>query len=248
MSWAEVKKINSNMNVPLDESIGLKTDTPNANGSLHAKVGMFASMLTDLLYGFGWDTSESPGPKMPIVGNRALGYYGFVAAAEMIDGAALASAIGLSAGTAQYSDAGWLKWIEDGVIKFTALKPLRYNLSWNHINAVGAVFGTKTVTINGKTYKVRLMTGGDADPATVAGGEWNKIMYGVHKDQEPAWGQYTDADLVTGKGSHSWCQETMANNSADRVLRGAPGVTDFNGDAASGTSAIFGWRPVLELL
>lgn len=27
-----------------------------------------------------------------------------------------------------------------------------------------------------------------------AGGEWYIIMYGAHKDQGPAWDQYTDAD------------------------------------------------------
>lgn len=38
MSWAKVKKINSNMDVPLDESIGQKGDAASATGSLHGKI------------------------------------------------------------------------------------------------------------------------------------------------------------------------------------------------------------------
>ena len=37
MSWAEVKKINSDLSTPLDELIGAKTDAPDAEGSLHGK-------------------------------------------------------------------------------------------------------------------------------------------------------------------------------------------------------------------
>ncbi len=58
MSWAEVKKINSNMSVPLDELIGKKTDGADANGSLHGKIkscindgvpGVFFSPSSDVL-------------------------------------------------------------------------------------------------------------------------------------------------------------------------------------------------------
>src|SRR6056297_3426547 len=118
------------------------------------------------------------------------GYHGVVSSADLCDGSTLASNIGLSAGTLQYNDAGWLKFYvgpsadcnKDGVEKvlFIAKKTIRYDLSWNDIYNAGAVYGTgdygpansgsnvtqdAQVTIGGKTYKVRILTGSATDPA-----------------------------------------------------------------------------------
>lgn len=38
MSWAEVKKINSNLDTPLDELIGTDADPASASGSVHGKL------------------------------------------------------------------------------------------------------------------------------------------------------------------------------------------------------------------
>lgn len=197
------------------------------------------------------DYANTPGPTTFKAGGVMFGgYLGFTTATELISGTELASAIGLSAGTAQYSTDGWLKWMKAGKLMYVARKPQRHTISWDNINAVGAVFGTKTVVIQGKTYKVRLLTGGDASPASGAGGEWNEIIYGVHKDQEPNWDNYTDADIVvtSGDGRYSWCQETSASNSSDRVHRGYSSVTDFRTAPSSTVDGRFGWRPVLELV
>jgi hypothetical protein len=115
------------------------------------------------------------------------GYMGLVTSTELVDGVTLAADIGLTAGTAFNSDAGWLKFYvgpnadcnKDGVAKiiFIAKKTLRYNLSWNDIYLAGAVYGTgdngptgstpqnAEVMYGGVTYKVRLMTGSATDPA-----------------------------------------------------------------------------------
>lgn len=198
------------------------------------------------------DPAGLPGPQVLKVGTLDLGYFGFTFASELIGGNALASQIGLSAGTAQHDDAGWLKWVKDGKIMFVARKTFRYNLSWDQIDAVGAVFGTKTVSIGGKTYKVRLLTGGNANPASAAGGEWNLIMYGAHNDEFPAWDTLSDCGLHVhsdcGNGSYSWCQEVSASDSASRVYRGLSGVANFNTSTSSNAYASSGWRPVLEPL
>ena len=147
-----------------------------------------------------------------------------VPASEFITGAALASQIGLTAGTSQHSDAGWLHFELDGKTLYVAKKPYRHSVSWNQINAADAVFGTRTVVINGKTYKVRLLksspasgtmyTGSSAvfDPVEAYGSEWNRLMYPIHStvhidpdNPTPVSGeglhfgtlaQYTDTDLV----------------------------------------------------
>lgn len=197
------------------------------------------------------DPYGAPGPNELLAGTLDYGYFGTAAADELITGSALASSIGLSQGTAQFDDVGWLKFALDRKILFVACRTFRHSISWDAINAVGAVFGTKTVSIGGKKYKVRLLTGGNANPASVAGGEWNMLMYAVHQDEWPTWEHFTDRFLHThntcGNGSYSWCQETSSTDSAYRVYRGNTGVSNFSTNTSSYANDDCGWRPVLEI-
>ncbi len=204
------------------------------------------------------------------LGGGVTPFLGEMSASELITGNALASTIGLTAGTSQHSNEPWLHFELDGKTLFVAKKSYRHSVSWDHINARGAVFGTRTVTIQGRTYKVRLLTGADTNPTSVAVGynpigteesEWNRLLYNVHNGVHTntnnttppgEWPLYSDADLLVhynyGNGSYSWCQETHATNATLRVLRGFSGVTNFTSVTSSGTNAYFGWRPVLELI
>ena len=208
-----------------------------------------------LLVGLGSGTTDpygTPGQQELKFGTLESGYFGFVPSNDLINGNSLAQAIGLSSGTSQNSDAGWFKCSIDGRILFVAKKTLRNSISWDAIQSAGAVFGGARVMIHGKEYMVRLLTGGNYDPATTAGGEWNQIMYKLHKDFSALWGSYDDDDLLTnssyGDGSYSWCQETSAGKTPNRVTRGSSGVSGFYSNTASNSSANYGWRPVLELL
>ena len=198
------------------------------------------------------DPYNTPGPQTLKTGTLDFGYFGFVSAVELITGDDLALEIGLSPGTAQFSGEGWFKWAYNQKILFVAKKTFRHNLSWDQIHAIGAVFGTKTASIGGKTYKVRLLTGGNGQPASEGGGEWNMIMYGVHQNYLPPWDYYNDQDLQThnsyGNGSYSWCQETSSSDASRRVFRGGLGVSNFGTTTSSFAYTYLGWRPVLELL
>ena len=157
-------------------------------------------------------------------------FHGEVSTDNFITGEKLAEQICLTAGTAYNNTEPWLKFTgetKDGKITtmFVAKKPLRYNLSWDHINAVGAVFG-KEITIDGQTYKVRLMRGASENPSdpvgnrSAHGSEWNRMMLPIHEQAiDKTWaysayvedniepfthtlgngedGMYTDADLLT---------------------------------------------------
>lgn len=148
--------------------------------------------------------TTGPGPtSMQYDAATDTGYYGEVAAADLITGASLASAIGLSAGTAM-ADAGWLKFYvgpnadcnrgSSAYVLFAAKMPLRHSLSWDHINTARPVDGSgAAITIGDDSYKVRLFTGADADPSTYTLGtscadnpgensEWNALMYRIHED------------------------------------------------------------------
>ena len=198
-----------------------------------------------------------------------------VGASEFITGMELASKIRLTVGT-PIADAGWLHFEDtvDGKTKYISKKPLRRSISWDQLNAVGAVFGTATVVIKGLTYKVRLLSGANSNPATGSDGfdaphthgcEWNRLMYHISAKpfghvsntlasegiQEGDWASYSEADLVThnsgGSGSYSWCQET-GTTATTRVSRGSNGVSYLRLYASSSSAANYGWRACLELV
>jgi hypothetical protein len=216
------------------------------------------------------DLSGSPGSPYLISGTMQEGFFGEVSASELITGDALASACGISEGISQHSTAGWLKFAWQGNIQFVAKKTFRHSISWDAINAANCVYGNKTVSIGGLTYKVRLMKGVNEDPSTGFNktynhySEWNKLILPIHINAPSSWTypdnvnsptedwgiDFTDSDLMThydyGKGTFSWCQET--SSLSYRIARGNNGVSysvlyysTYAGDG-------IGWRPVLELV
>ena len=100
------------------------------------------------------DITNSPGPKTLIKGDTNAGFYGFVQPPEMgliksnpvgkqeFNGANLALAIGLSAGTAFNSDVPLMKHHYKGKVQFEPLTGYRHSLPWDSIYNAGAVFGT----------------------------------------------------------------------------------------------------------
>jgi hypothetical protein len=204
-----------------------------------------------------------------LASDGGVDWYGEVSSTELIDGVALASLIGLTAGIAQYSDAGWLYVGLDGTELLIAKRPLRYGLTWNHINEVNAVYGNRTIEINSQLYKVRLLKGANSDPTVNAegydvpsshGSEWNRIFYRLTNDtylnsqntkasegEFTHLARYSESDLLlyhsSGNGSYCYCQETSGSN---RVARGGMGVSFLSMRGAPTADSGRGWRPVLE--
>lgn len=87
------------------------------------------------------DYTQSPGSKYLLAGDRDAGFFGYVLSADFISGTALATELGITAGTAQNSDAPWIKYIVDGKIRFTPLKTFRHSIPWDAIYNAGAVYG-----------------------------------------------------------------------------------------------------------
>ncbi len=202
-------------------------------------------------------------------------FQGEVPVNELISGDALASLVGLSAGTSQFSGEPWLHFVDpiDGKTKYIAKKPFRHSLSWDQINAVDCVYG-KEVTIQGKQYICRLIRGANSDPYVGSSGydtegtwgsEWNRLMYPIcaltgnatydvfnpDGPQPGTWANYdqtNDLYLLTHDGRYSWCQETHSGNTNQRVYRGFNGVSRVNPVSSSVASSGYGWRPCLELV
>lgn len=185
------------------------------------------------------DFSIVHGSNTIVAGDSSYGFYGEVSATDFISGDDLASAIGLSAGTSQNSDAGWLKVVDGNKMLLIAKKTFRHTISWDNINAVNAVFGS-IVTIDGVKYILRLLSAA----------EWDRFMYPLHTshpNSAPVWASYSDSDLLVsssyGNGSYSW---TSTPQSSYRVVRGSSGVTYSSDKAPSSAGNTYGWRPVLE--
>ncbi len=181
---------------------------------------------------------DLPGPQTLAFGDEEGGYFGEVSSAEFISGDELCEMIGLTAGVAQNSDSGWLKYYNDNNINYVPKKTFRHSISWNDINAIGAAFGGRVVAIGNKIFAVRLLS--DA--------EWNKLIYPVHVDFGE-WAQFTDEELLVhynfGEGSRTW---TSTPSGTARITRGDYGVTYSYNSTPSSANSYFGFRPVLEFL
>lgn len=207
-----------------------------------------------------------PGPDVLVGGGAAEGFFGEVPVTELFSGDELAAAIGLTAGTSQHSTEPWLKFVIDGEIIYVAKKPYRHSISWDHINAVNAVYNDTNAHVvekDGYQFRVTLLTGassdpyigstsGGNDPAYSQGSEWNRLLYRVHEDDPSGdpWVSYSNSDIVVGVGNGraSWTQETSNTNSTLRVYRGPTSLVGFAATTSDNSNSARGWRPALRLV
>ena len=192
-----------------------------------------------------WEKNTVPGPSKLIGGNLQAGFYGEVSTSDFITGDELAKRIGLSAGVSQFSNEPWLKFSYLGKTEFIAKKTFRHSISWDSINDVNAVYGNRTIEINGNIYKVRLVKGKNEGLQKeqkktykeLYYSEWNKLMLPIHKNAPSSfdfklaviiptenWNVgYTDVDLLTTTenkvGYNTWCQG-VGDQTYEIILRG----------------------------
>lgn len=205
------------------------------------------------------------GDREPLVaGTYEQGYYGEVSADSFITGDQLAAQVGLTAGTAFNSDAGWLKFSLENRTLYVAKRPFRYNLMGNDLYNLGVMYGNLQITVSGKQYKVRLLKGrGDGlttsipdgyDTEPTWGSEWNRLMYHVSASPNGGamtsegisvgdWAQFSDEELgIVGNGSRNFCQERLTTTIIVRRMAIIQRITNANINVANG------WRPCLELV
>ncbi len=208
-----------------------------------------------------------------VKGDANLGYFGEFTAAEVVTGSGLSDLVGIRTGTLMTDNVKWLGFALDGKRLLVAKTPVRHTVSWNTLNAYGVVKGSKTVSIAGLNWKVRLFKGASADPVVgeignyqdsvvTHGSEWNRLMYRVvGKDHIPSatsegdvggeFASFTNTDLAFSgdrPGRLNVCQERMASNSDMMLCRGMSWVTDSSELSVRIADSGAGWRPVLELV
>lgn len=176
--------------------------------------------------------------------------------------------IGATSATA----ANRLKWskFQDGTKTLLICdRVILANVSWDDLNGQNLVTG-KAVTIDGATYKLRLLTGGSKHRSgtdSYSGGsptanEWDQFIVNeiatagapspVASDLDGS-ADATDYSSVHNLAWHwyymySWCRDTYTGDSAYRALRGYYSARFWHYFTSSDRNPIIGWRPVLEIL
>jgi hypothetical protein len=151
------------------------------------------------------------------------------------------------------------------------------NLSWNHINGSGFIFG-KPQSVDGQTYLCRSLTGGAANRLGGSSGvydggllpnEWDRyVMNGVDQDgpfftgaPEPESADYQSGEQFGNNAArrrkhnqawhwnatYTWCQETAIDDAALRTFRGYNSARYWRRISASTAYYTYVWRPVLVL-
>ena len=130
-----------------------------------------------------------------------------------------------------------------GKVEFVAKKTIRHSISWSSINEANAVFGSRTIDIGGKTYKVRLFKGKTE-------GKQNDYKYqsgDINKGSE--WNKLMGIGINAGNGYCSWCQEYgSSTDKTNRLFRGGDRIENSSSVVNIYEGDYLGWRPVLELV
>lgn len=187
---------------------------------------------------FARDGRFKPGNKL-IAGSAALGYYGEIPATDFISATELATILSLGAGVSRNANEPWLKFAHNGNTLYVAKKVCRTSLSWDNINACGAVFG-KSITFGGKSYIVRLLTG-------IPGTEFDTLLGRVHAagTMPDKFANFTAAELDMGS-IYTLCQETVMHPTFRVGRHNIPSSMTTLGQSESQSHC--GWRPVLQLV
>jgi hypothetical protein len=117
------------------------------------------------------------GPTELVAGDYNAGFFGLCTQEDFFGNTTdnmdtpIMSDLGISQGTVQNTTEPLLKFIHKGKIKYINKKNIRYDISWNHIQArlsgasvsdtlaTGNVYAGAIITIGGRKYRVRLMRG-----------------------------------------------------------------------------------------
>ena len=169
------------------------------------------------------------------------------------------------------ADANKLQWvkIKDGDKTLLICdRVILVSVSWDDLNGQGYVTG-KTITIDGTKYKCRLLTGGSnrRNNDWYAGGtptnnEWDRFI--TREEVITGLPAPVSSDLDTNLnttdhnsahnqlwhwvGVYSWCQETWAENTSLRAVRGYDSARYWHDNYATYSRPNVGFRPVLEVL
>ena len=157
----------------------------------------------------------------------------------------------------------WHVFQQAGTRYLVADRMLLTRVSWQDLDEAGYVFGAD-VSIDGKQFLCRLLTGGDAPRDNPYQGaarpnEWDSLVGGCDVRNAPRPNLADSAEplgpdhlnsthngLWNWFGAVSWTAEPVASRTDGRVCRGYHGPTYFYVNTVDHRHEDIGWRPVLE--
>lgn len=214
-----------------------------------------------LIQGAGHYKPTPEGTKL-LFGDLQLGYYGQISQAKLITPVDLTTLVGLTAGSPINPTSNWLKFAYKGKTLFVSKQMIRQGCSHIALQAKLLVTGNKTIVIQGKSYKIRLMKGGlTQNQAGLDGSEWNQLMFRVCPTGPGAlqkWDNISHAELQTitpystFTTGDTWQTQEYPINGGFNVnqVRGRISIAadTYLDTGNENTYPWAGWRPVLELV
>ncbi|WP_147304279.1 DNRLRE domain-containing protein [Brevibacillus sp. VP] len=168
--------------------------------------------------------------------------------------------------TSEANQLYWHKIIEGSKTILICDRVILTSISWNDLNGGNRVFGKK-ITIDGKTYKLRLLTCGYDRRTDFSGGypqnnEWDRYILnddsisGLPKPESSDRDHTFNSTDKYSKHNQFWNwfgiytlgQETYINHKENRAVRGYGRAPDWSTAADVTIVSHMGWRPVLEVL
>lgn len=225
---------------------------------------------------------KGPGPQDLVIGDYNLGYFGTMFSADLIGASELRAAVGLAATVLPIASTPlWHKYARNGKIIYVPNTTIGNPVSWDTLYNQGLVFGvegpgpynaganvpqSKKITINGDTFRVRLMTGYSdnytqfspggvvTEPAEYVN-EWNDLVYPISvytPDGQRMVNVSNDATVtIVGSGVNAiLMQERTALTGGSVVVRSSSNNTKAGLSQRNvvGSTQAYGWFPVLELI
>lgn len=201
-----------------------------------------------------------PGPLTLKKGYKEKGYFGEAQSSEFgqftdgsqigkgLNATTLAAQLNITQGSVMNNTITWQKFYWQSDIWYIASKAIRHSISWDAINAAGAVFGTTALKMSRGTFYPCLITGGRYSASNNigpgGGNMWDELLRPLVSGG--FWGtSYSDDQLGfknSGMGYCHWGQEKITYI----VYRYGPGGASCNSTNSNISANAFGWRPALR--
>lgn len=185
----------------------------------------------------------------PKFGDLNLGYDGAFPSTALVSRQTLMGMVGATDIVRMYGHtADWLKFYLNGKTLWVASSPVGVTTHYNNLMARGLLTGTRTVTIDGKVYKVRALTGGNGNAS-----EWNRLLYRIAAGSPiptaDRWAEIPAVSLTAASDGKTYIYSISPDLVGSNVsLRGKDTIQAEFSIGPTNTYSDIGWRPVLELI
>ena len=152
---------------------------------------------------------------LELIGKRIIPVQ-IISASDFITGSELSSQLGITGGTAQFSNTPWIRFpahlTPNGKVLYTTLKTIRYGIDWDHLYQKGAIYGTGSTISAEEQYVLDHDTSYNGTNGTVSRVTQNaqvtihNVTYNVRvfKGANDIYSNYSDSDRGSIGPNNEW--------------------------------------------